>query len=156
MTEETKSLAQIIFEFTGSKANTSDIVSKTNLSKSTVSDALKRPIGRTSFEVATKILFANSVSVDKVVSHITDEKIDPSKVELNFVNQTNTPELSIMGIKFSNKENYWKARDGIMNNIYEGMYPTKEDVENSYRILEEHVPVENVVDDIIKKHQSKK
>lgn len=156
MENKMKSLAQIIFEYTGFQANTGIIATKTELPKSTVSDALKRPVSKTSFGVACKILLANSVPVEKVAKQVTKQEIDPKQAELNFINQTDTSELKIMGIKFSSKDNYWKTRDGILNNIYEGMYPTIEDVENSYKILERHVPVENIVDDIIKNHRNKK
>lgn len=38
-----------------------------------------------------------------------------------------------MGVEFSTPENFWQARDVILDTIYEGIYPSKDSV---YRLME--------------------
>ncbi|WP_053084466.1 hypothetical protein [Companilactobacillus ginsenosidimutans] len=148
-----QSLNQVIVELTGSKPDPRKLVSTTKLSRSTVNDALKRPIVKTSFGVATKILKANKISLDTVAEHISNKRLNPKEEGLNFIRETSLDDLTIMGVKFSSKENYWTARDNIMNNIYEGFHPSKQSVINSYELLEKHVPVDQLVSDLLKEYR---
>ncbi|MFD1471812.1 winged helix-turn-helix domain-containing protein [Companilactobacillus mishanensis] len=143
------SLYSIIVNLTGTKPNLTLIVSDTKLSRSTVNDALYKSVGKTSFDVATRILKSTDVSIDEVVEHLEQEIRDPKTEELKFINETDLSTLTIMGIQFSTKGNYWKTRDAIMNNIYEGFYPTKRNVEESYQILEKNASSEKIINDFL-------
>lgn len=149
----TLSLKDIIFEFEGEYPSISKLYSQTDLSKSTLNDALRRPIEKTSFGVVLKILNAKSISLDKVSERLNDSKSSPEIEEQNFIENTNEKDLSIMGVQFSSKENFWKTRESITSSIYEGFHPTKQNVLDSYQILEEHIPVEKLVNDLLNEYR---
>ncbi|WP_125769075.1 winged helix-turn-helix domain-containing protein [Companilactobacillus furfuricola] len=146
------SLREIIIEITGQNPSPSKLAKQTNLSKSTLNDALKRPIENTSFGTVRKILIAKNISMDEVSDKI-DVSRSPEIEEQKFVSQTDEKKLEIMGIKFSSKENFWNTRESIVNGIYEGFYPSKKNVMDSYKILEEHVPVEKLVNDLLNEYR---
>ncbi|WEV37595.1 hypothetical protein [Lactobacillus sp. ESL0677] len=85
---------------------------------------------------------------------VATKELTPAQEEKAFMSQTDLKSLTIMGIKFSTQENYWKTRDSILNSIYEGHHPTIRDVKDAYKQLEEHVPIDQVVADIISEYQN--
>jgi hypothetical protein len=82
-------------------------------------------------------------------AYLADYDKGPSQVESDFLNQTDLSTLTIMGIQFSTKENFWNTRDSIINSIYEGHQPTKKDVEDAYQHLEQSMSADEVVANII-------
>lgn len=50
------------------------------------------------------------------------------KAEHIFLAATDLSELTIMGTQFSTPENFWQARDTLINGIYEGLYPDESDI----------------------------
>ncbi len=127
----------------------------TNLARSTVSDALNRPIGKTSFAVVIRLLVASEISLTSIVPLSLNEELSPDQEERQFLNKTSLKDLKIMGVKFSSPENFWKTRDSILNSIYEGAHPTKDDVLDAYKQLEEKVPATELISDLIKHYGGK-
>lgn len=126
------------------------LAQKTKLPRTTIVGALERPIGNSSFKVIAKILKLNQISLDVVNdAYLADYDKGPSQVESDFLNQTDLSTLTIMGIQFSTKENFWNTRDSIINSIYEGHRPTKKDVEDAYQHLEQGMSADEVVANII-------
>lgn len=147
-------LKNIIEEENVALPKVSELERITNIPHNTISNALRRPVGKTSFEVVAKILMAAKVSIDKVAKETLETKeLTPAQEEQAFMEQTDLKGLTIMGIKFSTQENYWKTRDSILNSIYEGHHPTIKDVKDAYKQLEDHVSVDQVVADIISEYQ---
>lgn len=50
------------------------------------------------------------------------------KAEHIFLAATDLSKLTIMGTQFSTPENFWQARDTLINGIYEGLYPDESDI----------------------------
>ncbi|MFX3616535.1 MAG: hypothetical protein ACE3JK_03335 [Sporolactobacillus sp.] len=148
-------LRNIIVEETGSIPSTSKLAEITKLSRSTISDALKRPISHTSFGVASKILHATSLSLDAVAKAYVEKERTPAEEEILFLQASDLDTLTIMGVKFSTAENFWKTRDSILNSIYEGAHPTKTDVLDAYRQLEEHVPTDQLISKLFAEYKGK-
>jgi len=147
------SLNEIIYYKNGVKPKISELADASHLSRNTIRDALNRPVSKTSFGVVSKILNVTNISIEKIAELLTNEKLTPEEEEIKFLNSCDLSDKSIMGIKFSSDDNYWKTRDSILNNIYEGFSPTKENVVNSYMILEEHKNEEKVLSNIIEKYR---
>lgn len=146
------SLKDIILTMTGQKPSPTKLSNQTHLSLSTLNDALKRPIEHTSFGVVTKILKAQNIQMDQVVDQIV-ESTSPEIEEKEFVQSTNEDQLTIMGIQFTNKDNFWKTRESIISSIYEGFHPTKQNVIDSYQLLEKHVPLEKMVNEVLEEYR---
>lgn len=53
---------------------------------------------------------------------------DISEAERTFVDQVDVTKQLIMGVHFATVENFWQARDTLIDSIYEGLYPDKSDV----------------------------
>lgn len=95
---------------------------------------------------------ADKTFLRKISTEIKDHEPNSSSPEIEeqkFVSQTDEKNLEIMGIKFSTKENFWNTRESIVNGIYEGFYPSKQNVLDSHKILEEQVPVDKLVNDLL-------
>ncbi|MCH4163318.1 MAG: winged helix-turn-helix domain-containing protein [Lentilactobacillus diolivorans] len=137
------------------KMSSSSLAKKAQLPRSTVADALSRPIGRTSFEVIVKLLNATSIPVELVISKYLEKKISPAEEEVRFLNESDLDTLTIMGVTFSNQTNFWKTRDSILNSIYEGAHPSQEDVMDAYRQLEEHVPTDQLISELTDKYRGR-
>ena len=88
--------------------------------------------------------------MEEVAKKELKETTDPSQEEEKIIKTTNSDKLTIKGIKFSNNEKYRTTRNAILNKSDEGLYPTKEDIETSYRQLEEHVSADKLVAEIRK------
>ncbi|MCH4169686.1 MAG: winged helix-turn-helix domain-containing protein [Lactobacillus sp.] len=142
------SLATIISEKSGKIPNSTVLAQYTMLPRSTVEDALNRPIERTSFGVVVKLLRAASLSLDDIANSYLIKELSPEEEEINFLNQINLDQLTIMGYQFTSKENFWKARDSILTNIYEGFHPTADDAKRAYRQLEEHIPEKQLISEL--------
>lgn len=135
-------LVSIIEKETGKTPTPSSIAKFSGLAISTTNDALNREVSKTSFGTVVKILKAAEVSVEKVAELYATDEVDPARVEGYFLSQTDLKKRRIMDIQFSSSENFWKARDTILNTIYEGFYPKKNDV---YQLMErlEHKTTSN-------------
>ncbi|GHP14525.1 hypothetical protein YK48G_19500 [Lentilactobacillus fungorum] len=69
--------------------------------------------------------------------------------EKHFLKQCSLDDSTIMGIQFSSANHFWETRDSIISSIYEGDHPTKADVNDAYQQLEEHVPTEKLIDQLV-------
>lgn len=126
-------LASIIEKETGKTPNATNLAKFSELAVSTTNDALNREVNRTSFGIVVKILQAANISVETVAELYTSDDITPTQVEKTFLSQTDLKNRIIMGVEFSTPENFWKARDVILDTIYEGIYPSKDSV---HRLME--------------------
>ncbi|WP_225364504.1 hypothetical protein, partial [Lentilactobacillus parakefiri] len=139
-------LKEVIQQHSKKSLTTAQLANRANLSRSTVTDALKRPIDKTSFGVVTRLLLASDISLDSVVA---PPALTPAKEEARFLDQCSLTDLTIMGIKFSTPDNFWQTRDSIITSIYEGDHPTKADVDDAYQQLEEDVPTATLIDRLV-------
>lgn len=139
-------LEDVIQRYTKQHLTIAQLARQANLSRSTVTDALKRPINRTSFGVVVQLLQASDISLDGVDAQL---ELTPAQEEVCFLNQCSLKDLTIMGIKFSTPDHFWQTRDSIITNIYEGDHPTKADVNDAYQQLEEHVPTAKIIDCLV-------
>ncbi|KRL20083.1 winged helix-turn-helix domain-containing protein [Lentilactobacillus kisonensis] len=139
-------LKEVIQQHAKKTLTTTELARRANLSRSTVTDALKRPINKTSFGVVTQLLLASNIPLESVVSH---PELTAAQEEVRFLNQCSLKGLTIMGIKFSTPDHFWKTRDSIITSIYEGDQPTKADVNDAYQQLEKHVPTATMIDRLV-------
>lgn len=122
------SLAEIIEKETGQKASPSKLAKAAGLAVSTANDALKREVTKSSFGTIVLLLNASDISVEKVAQLYSEEKMTPEKAERIFLAETDLSKLTIMGTQFSTPENFWQARDTLVDGIYEGLYPDESDI----------------------------
>lgn len=71
---------------------------------------------------------------------------EPAQIEHNFLAQTDSRALMIMGIQFSSTQYFHITVDSIANNIYAGYHPDLNDVRLVYEQLEQHVPTNELID----------
>lgn len=147
-------LQQVLNQQGISSTNAAQIAKRTKLPRTTIASALKRPVGNSSFKIVGKILKTNHLSLDTIVDkYLAEYDQSPAQVEKDFLSQTNLDTLTIMGIKFSTKQNFWLTRDSILNSVYEGYVPTVKDVKDSYQQLEKHESTQSLVDKLIAEYQ---
>lgn len=122
------SLAEFIEKETGQKASPAKLAKTTGLAVSTVNEALKKEATKSSFGTIVLLLNASNISVEKVAQLYSGKQMTPEKAERIFLAKTDLSRLTIMGTQFSTPENFWQARDTLVDSIYEGLYPDETDL----------------------------
>lgn len=122
------SLAEFIEKETDQKASPAKLAKTTGLAVSTVNEALKKEVTKSSFGTILVILNASNISVEKVVQLYSGEQMTPEKAERIFLDETDLSRLTIRGITFSTPENFWQARDTLIDCLYEGLYLDETDL----------------------------
>lgn len=103
----------------------SNVASEMGIPLSTLDNQSKKPLEKQQIKVITAISKLQNKDPETVTKDIFDNINNNSDVLL----ETNPRELTIMGVKFPTSKDYWTARDGILNSMYEGYQPTVQEIE---------------------------